>query len=184
MTNVVQPGASSHRTSTLTTRRTEVEVLADAHDEHAVRVFLRVRVLVDRLPPVRARDAALRTMHDARVPALALSWRMYSWWDVQPYDDLARVGRWSFNRTAELKNALAWWPSRQVYLDAALISAETMTDFHRALHRVRPRLLEGYVGALLSFADFLQERGLTIPSPRAIATTAEPLTPGARRRRG
>jgi phenylacetate-CoA ligase len=124
----------------------------------------------------------LRTMHDARVPALALSWRMYSWWDVQPHDDLARVGRLSFDRKEELKYAVSWWPTRQVYLDAALISEETMADFHRALNRVRPRLIEGYVGALLSFADFLQERGLTIPAPRAIATTAAPLTAGVRRR--
>lgn len=124
----------------------------------------------------------LRTMHDARIPTLALGWRMYSWWDVQPYDDLARVGRWNFDRTAELINAVSWWPTRQVHLDAALLSEETMTSFHRALNRVRPRLLEGYVGALLSFADFLQERGLSVSAPRAVATTAAPLTAGARRR--
>lgn len=41
----------------------------------------------------------LRTMHDARVPSLALSWRMYSWWGVQPFDDLARIGRWNFGRS-------------------------------------------------------------------------------------
>ncbi|MGP9538168.1 phenylacetate--CoA ligase family protein [Brachybacterium sp. AOP43-C2-M15] len=124
----------------------------------------------------------LRTLHDARVPSLALSWRMYSWWGVQPYDDLARVGRWSFGRAAELKNAASWWPTRQIYLDAGLISEETMTAFQRSLTRVRPRLLEGYVGALLAFADFLQERGLSVPAPHAVATTAAPLTAGARLR--
>ena len=35
----------------------------------------------------------LRTAHDSRVPTLALAWRMYSWWGVQPWDDLARLGR-------------------------------------------------------------------------------------------
>lgn len=124
----------------------------------------------------------LRTMHDARVPSLALSWRMYSWWGVRPYDDLARIGRWSFGRLDTLKNDVSWWPTRQRYLDAGLISAETMTAFHRELTRVRPRLFEGYVGAMLEFADFLESRGLTIPPPVAIATTAAPLTAPVRAR--
>lgn len=124
----------------------------------------------------------LRTMHDARVPSLALAWRMYSWWGIEPYDDLARIGRWSFGRLASLKNTASWWPSRQVYLDAALISEETMTDFHRSLTRIRPHLLEGYVGALLEFADFLERRGLSVPAPLAVATTAAPLTDPARTR--
>lgn len=124
----------------------------------------------------------LRTMHDARVPSLALSWRMYSWWGIEPYDDLARIGRWSFNRLATVKNTLSWWPTRQVYLDAGMISEETMIPFHRALTRVRPRLIEGYVGALLEFADFLERRGLQVPAPVAVATTAAPLTATARTR--
>lgn len=124
----------------------------------------------------------LRTMHDARVPSLALSWRMYSWWGVSPYDDLARIGRWSFGRAAAMKNDIAWWPSRQLYLDASLISDETMARFHHDITRVRPRLIEGYVGAMLEFADFLERRGLSVPPPLAVATTAAPLTASARSR--
>ncbi|MGP9745374.1 phenylacetate--CoA ligase family protein [Brachybacterium sp. AOP29-B2-41] len=124
----------------------------------------------------------LRTMQDARVPSLALSWRMYSWWGVEPYDDLARVARWNFGRLASAKNTVAWWPTRQVYLDAALISEETMARFQRDLTRVRPRLLEGYVGALLAFADFLEKHDASVPAPRAVATTAAPLTPSVRKR--
>ena len=29
----------------------------------------------------------LMTYHDARVPLLALSWRMYRWWGIEPSDD-------------------------------------------------------------------------------------------------
>lgn len=140
--------------------------------------------------PANVRDALtggstgepLRTAHDARVPALALSWRMYSWWGVEPYDDLARIGRWSFGRVAKLKNDLAWWPTRQIYLDAGLISAATMATFHKEVNAVRPRLIEGYVGAMLEFADFLESRNLSIPAPAAVATTAAPLTASARSR--
>lgn len=122
----------------------------------------------------------LRTLHDARIPALALAWRMYSWWGVEPYDDLARIGRWSFGPAAAIKNTVSWWPSRQLYLDAGLISNDTMERFHRDVTKIRPRLLEGYVGAMLEFADFLERRGLSIPSPVAVATTAAPLTASAR----
>jgi phenylacetate-CoA ligase len=38
------------------------------------------------------------------------------------------------------------------------------------------------VGAVLEFADFLDSEGLTIPTPTAIATSAAPLPPSARRR--
>ncbi|GAA1487157.1 phenylacetate--CoA ligase family protein [Brachybacterium fresconis] len=124
----------------------------------------------------------LRTMHDARVPALALAWRMYGWWGVQPYDNLARIGRWNFGRMATLKNDVSWWPSRQVYLDAGLLTDDTMTTFHRSMTRIRPPLLEGYIGALLEFADFLERRGLRVPEPLAIASTAAPLTESARTR--
>ena len=33
----------------------------------------------------------LRTMHDARVPTLALAWRMYSWWTVRPWVTISRA---------------------------------------------------------------------------------------------
>ncbi|MGY1720914.1 phenylacetate--CoA ligase family protein [Blastococcus sp. SYSU DS0552] len=124
----------------------------------------------------------LQTKHDARVPSLALAWRMYSWWGVQPWDNLARVARWGFGRLDALKNDLLWWPSRQTYLDAALLSPESMHTFHRRLWATRPALLEGYVGSMLEFADFLEQSGLRVPPLTAVATTAAPLTSSARRR--
>lgn len=124
----------------------------------------------------------LRTRHDNRAATLALAWRMYGWWGVQPWDNLARVGRWGFGIKDSLKNAVTWWPSKQVYLDATLFDADSMRAFHRRLVRTRPALIEGYVGAMLEFADFLEAEGLRIPKPRAIATTAAVLNDNARRR--
>jgi phenylacetate-CoA ligase len=124
----------------------------------------------------------LRTAQDARVPTLALAWRMYSWWGVQPWDDLARVGRWGFGRMDAVKNGLAWWPTRQSYLDAGLLSPDSMRTFHRQISASRPALLEGYVGSMLEFADFLEGSGLRVPPLTAVATTAAPLTTSVRRR--
>ena len=87
-----------------------------------------------------------------------------------------------FGRFETVRNRLQWWPSQQVYLDARLIDADSMRRFHRAIVRTRPALIEGYVGAVLEFADFLDAEGLTIPTPTAVATSAAPLPPSARRR--
>jgi phenylacetate-CoA ligase len=81
-----------------------------------------------------------------------------------------------------VKNVVHWWPTHQVYLDARLFDQDSMRDFHRRLVRSRPALLEGYVGAMLEFADFLESEGVGLPGLRAAATTAAPLTANARRR--
>lgn len=124
----------------------------------------------------------LRTQHDARVPSLALAWRMYSWWGVDPWDDLARLARWGFGRFETLRNRVQWWPTTQVYLDASLIDDTSMRAFHQQIVRTRPALIEGYVGAMLEFTDFLEREGLTIPAPKAVATTAAPLPATTRAR--
>lgn len=123
-----------------------------------------------------------RAYHDTRVPTLPLSWRMYRWWGVQPWDDLARVGRWGFGARASAANAIQWWPTRQVYTDASLIDRSSLSAFVGRIERVRPALIEGYVGAMLELARFVEEEGVQLPVPRAVATTAAPLTEDVRRR--
>ncbi len=124
----------------------------------------------------------LRMAHDTRFPALALSWRMYSWWGVNPWDNLARIGRWGFGRKETVKNAVSWWPTRQVYLDASLINEASMTKFVAEVQEAKPVLLEGYVGAMLEFADHVERQGVELDSLKAIATTAAPLTASSRAR--
>jgi len=124
----------------------------------------------------------LRTYVDARVPMLAAAWRMYRWWGVAPWDNLARVGRWGFGRSDSVKNAITWWPSKQVYLDAMLFDRASMREFYARLIKTRPVLIEGYVGAMLEFAEFLKTEGLIVPSLRAVSTTSAPLTANVRAR--
>lgn len=122
----------------------------------------------------------LRTGVDQRVPTLALAWRMYSWWGIDPWDNLARAARWEMGRAAQVRNALKWWPSKQVYLDAGLMTPQEMRRFIRRWQAIRPKLLEGYVGALIELADFARRSGEVLPAPTAIGTTAAPLTDSAR----
>ncbi|SDD57465.1 phenylacetate--CoA ligase family protein [Auraticoccus monumenti] len=124
----------------------------------------------------------LKVLHDARVPTLPLAWRMYGWWGVEPWDNLARFARWGFGRADAVKRAAAWWPSRQVYADASKIEADTLRALHDQMVATRPALLEGYVGALVEFADHVDAHGLQVPWLRAVATTAAPLTEEVRTR--
>ncbi|WP_342372831.1 hypothetical protein PCC79_01810 [Propioniciclava soli] len=124
----------------------------------------------------------VKVAHDSRVPTLALAWRMYSWWGVQPWDDLARVGRWGFGRLDNVKNVLSWWPTKQFYLDAGLIEPSSIDELLTWVAKNRPPLLEGYVGALTEVAAHLERRGDRLSGLTAVATTAAPLTEETRLR--
>ena len=47
------------RSASKVRERTKVEVLSDADDQHALGILFCFGILVDRLPPLRARNAAL-----------------------------------------------------------------------------------------------------------------------------
>lgn len=123
----------------------------------------------------------IRVFHDARIPTLPLSWRLYSWWGVKPWDDLARVARWGFGRKEDLKNVLIWWPSRQFYADASSFDGGEMGRLADWMDKRRPALLEGYVGALVEFAAYLEKNRRSVSHLKAAATTAAPLTEEVRR---
>ena len=119
---------------------------------------------------------------DARVPLLALSWRMYRWWGVDPSDNRASIGRWPRGRKEALKSAVQWWPTRHAFLDAGVLSRETMTAFVQECRSIRPRLIEGYLGGLREVAEFAATLPDGLPVPVAVGTTAAPLTEPVRLR--
>ena len=100
-----------------------------------------------------------RAYHDTRVPTLPL--RAHVPVVGSPaVDDLARVGRWGFGARASAANAIQWWPTRQVYTDASLIDHSSLGAFVGRIERVRPALIEGYVGAMLELARYVEEEGV------------------------
>lgn len=124
----------------------------------------------------------LRSGQDARVPLAPLTWRMYRWWGVEPWDHLARIGRWHGSRKETMRNSVSWWPTRHVYADAFGFGPEELEAFLRACRRVRPPLLEVYAGLLPPLAEVAAERGPLWPGLRAVGVTAAPLTPSVRQR--
>ncbi len=118
----------------------------------------------------------LMTYHDARVPLLALSWRMYRWWGIEPSDDLAHVGRWATSKWTNLRTSLSWWPTKVTLVDAAMLDPRAVEEFVVWVNENRPKLIEGYVGALNEIATYVHRSGLPFHSPVALGATAAPLT--------
>lgn len=120
--------------------------------------------------------------YDRRFPFEAFSWRMMEWWKVCPWDDGAYV--WRNPRTSwgtRFINHLLWWPTRKIRFDASSMSEKNMVDFVRRFNRLKPSLLQGYVGAVDELARFVLGRGCPVHAPAAIWLTSAPILPVQRR---
>lgn len=123
----------------------------------------------------------IKTASDVRFAYRTLVWRMYSWWGVWPHENMAHLGVWKPSRRQKAAYDLRWWPTRHIWAHPGLMDAEMQMSFIAAMQRIKPALLEGYVGAVSELADFVAQGGHRIDSLRAIGVTAAPLTPATRR---
>lgn len=119
----------------------------------------------------------VKVMVDRRVPQEAYAWRVMRWWGVAPGVDTAYV--WRFIRKGRIERAqysLAHWPTRKIFLDASCMTKESMKGFVDEFNRVRPALLQGYVGAIHHLASYIHDSGSSVHAPRAIWVTSSPMT--------
>jgi phenylacetate-CoA ligase len=121
----------------------------------------------------------LRTYNDARFPLVAVIWRMYRWWGIEPSDDTAHIASVA-SRKAQRAKTINWWPTRWDQINANLLEPRAMEEFIATVNKHRPRLVQGYVGALHEVASFARRRGLPLHSPHAVGATAAPLTAESR----
>lgn len=119
-----------------------------------------------------------KTGYDRRIPEEVYSWRLQACYGVHPWDDHAYVWRDTRrSRRAKFMNAAAWWPTRHLKLDATLLSEAAMDDFIGRFNSLRPRLLQGYVGAVSQLSEHVLETGKSIACPPKVAwTTSAPLS--------
>jgi phenylacetate-CoA ligase len=73
---------------------------------------------------------------------------------------------------ARLRGALLREP---LWLDTAALTEESLSRFHQALWRWRPRVVQAYARSAVLFAQYLRARGLTAWRPAALVTSAEVL---------
>ena len=110
-----------------------------------------------------------KTGYDGRIPEEVYSWRLQNRFGVHPWDDHAYV--WRDTRTgkfAQFKNAALWWPTRHLKLNASFITDEAIADFLRKFNRLKPTLLQGYVGAITQVAQYV----LAHDGPRSCSCTS------------
>lgn len=131
-----------------------------------------------------------KTGYDGRIPEEVYSWRLQSRFGVHPWDDHAYV--WRDTRTswlAKFKNAALWWPTRHLKLNASFITNEAIGNFLKKYNRLKPTLLQGYVGAVTQVAQYVIDRfgrfgerlgGLDVWTPKVVWTTSAPLRPSNR----
>lgn len=110
-------------------------------------------------------------------PRAALGWRMLQWWDLTPDGDWGRTYR--DTRRSPRAKILKWittWPTKEVFLNASAFGPEDIQRFVVQFNRLRPPLLQGYVGAMDALANYILDHGLEMHSPKAIWVTSAPIT--------
>lgn len=70
---------------------------------------------------------------------------------------------------------------RQVYFSPFHLGPSTVAQYVDALRQHRPDWLNGYAFSYYTLARLAQEAGLDVPSPTAVVTTSEKVTPAMRR---
>lgn len=122
----------------------------------------------------------LRLLRDRRFPARALEWRLMRWWGVRPSENVAIVTRHVRSARADFIHDLQWWPSKRQQLNAYRMDDTAIDEFIRRWNATRPAIMIGYVGGITELARALEQRGVVLPAPKAIAVTAAPLIPAQR----
>lgn len=115
--------------------------------------------------------------YDGRIPVEAYSWRLQSWYGVHPWDDHAYIWRDTrSSKIAKIKNAILWWPTRHLKLDASIMTETSILEFLEKFNRLRPALLQGYVGAVTQVANFIEQREMRVWTPKMVWVTSAPIS--------
>ena len=130
--------------------------------------------------------------HDARVQLEGVQWYLMSLWGIHPSSNAAFLERYvpgakDINNPGEigwiknLVNKLIWWPTRRVHLNITNVSDRHFWSFYKDCLKIQPQYIEGYVGAIHEFSEFLMANKLKLPSVKFVWTTSAPLTNSTRK---
>lgn len=114
--------------------------------------------------------------------ALELRNRCWTGWKYGEANVKIWGSSFDVNRQKQFRSRLTNWLNNQIVFPAFDMRPETMHSWYEQLVRMKPAVLEGYVNALIVFADFLTQNRLATEQIelKAIITAAEPLLPEQR----
>ena len=119
-----------------------------------------------------------KTGYDSRIPEEIYSWRLQKRFGVNPWDDHAYIWRDTRKiKLAKFKNAAMWWPTKHLKLDASFLTDEAIEEFLYKFNKLKPALLQGYVGAVSQVAQYVLDHKMKMWSPKVVWTTSAPLPP-------
>lgn len=143
----------------------------DAFVNPSLRHFLRVSTTGG------STGAPTKTGYDMRIPEEIYSWRLQNRFGVSPWDHHAYI--WRDRRSsmiAKLTNALLWWPTKHLKLDASFMTESSIAVFLSSFNKLKPLLLQGYVGAVCQVAQYALDHNVKLWSPNVVWTTSAPLS--------
>lgn len=152
----------------------EKEDLRDSYDELVARDMSATKTRIARTGG--STGVPLRVLKDFSVRPATLTWRLMSWWGVDPSDNSASVERLPWAGWRRAANEAFWWPTRKVNVDAGAMTTEDLRRFAKKIRKVRPRIIWGYAHSLHEFALAVERHGWDLPKPAALSSTAAPLT--------
>lgn len=118
----------------------------------------------------------LSVYFDKRFPFQFLFWRVLNWWNVNPWDNQAYIFRSVGTNLSRFINKLKWWPTKRLLLDCSSVSTDEYWEFYNKILKVKPSFIQGYVGGLFDFAEFLNKNKLSISGLKAVWVTSSPLS--------
>lgn len=123
----------------------------------------------------------LTLYHDKSFPLEVIGWRVLRWWGIDPSDDIAFIYRKVRTGWRAKINALMWYPTKRVFLDASLMTSESMYIFYQDIARMKPPILQGYVGGVFEFAKYCQKNNLELDFLKTVWVTSAPLSEPSRK---
>lgn len=122
--------------------------------------------------------------HDTRVQVEGFGWYLMTLWGANPASNAAFLERYNPSTQGKLQyliNQLLWWPTRRAHLDITKVTDEKLWAFYERCVKIKPLYIEGYVGAIQEFAQFMSKNQLQLPSVYFVWTTSAPLTNSTRK---
>ncbi|MEA4862210.1 MAG: phenylacetate--CoA ligase family protein [Victivallaceae bacterium] len=115
----------------------------------------------------------IKVYHDRRVPIDVISWWILKEWGLDISDNMGFIYR--YRPAHSFLNALSWFPTGRIFLDASFIDDSSCEHFYCEARKKRIKCICGYVGAVQQFGYYLRKKNYSIPSLKAVWTTAAPL---------
>lgn len=112
-------------------------------------------------------------------------YRWYKWMGIETGDP--EVTFWGSNKVLksnvlDLKNSFADFLQNKMLINSFAISDKNMIEIIHKLNKFKPKLIKGYLSALLQLAEYMIRNNVKLAAnPIAISTTTETLLPPYRR---